>query len=199
MITNNGYLLFHPDLRPMFQDMLKPFYNSVDLSEVELTDNELDIDTPDQEVHTLRKNMIDRVIGWKKLNVKVQMGNLKRILSRTNSYYYAPVNGTPFSLAIVLPEPYGHYRVDGQIEVKRRDEDYTQYFKGKNWRVHPEWVYCEIPPSAPLSASPGDQPSPSTPEETIMYFLEQAKRHINNLRWRTTSVRPLVYEQLTCK
>ncbi|XP_006825818.1 voltage-dependent calcium channel subunit alpha-2/delta-3-like, partial [Saccoglossus kowalevskii] len=41
-ITNNGYLLFHPDLRPLYgpDDKLKPNYNSVDLAEVELSDTE---------------------------------------------------------------------------------------------------------------------------------------------------------------
>merc|ERR1719361_2649768 len=43
-VNNNGYILFHPDLRPMvprterFQEILKPNYNSVDLTEVELVD-----------------------------------------------------------------------------------------------------------------------------------------------------------------
>merc|ERR1719507_1943398 len=35
-VNNNGYIMFHPDLRPMFQEILKPNYNSVDLAEVEL-------------------------------------------------------------------------------------------------------------------------------------------------------------------
>merc|ERR1719278_2177834 len=35
-VNNNGYVLYHPDLRPMFQEILKPNYNSVDLQEVEL-------------------------------------------------------------------------------------------------------------------------------------------------------------------
>merc|ERR1719242_2018774 len=38
-VNNNGYILYHPDLRPMFQEILKPNYNSVELSEVELTYN----------------------------------------------------------------------------------------------------------------------------------------------------------------
>ena len=117
----------------------------------------------------------------------------KRVITRTNSYYYGPIEGTPFSLAISLPEPYGHYRVDGQIEVKRRDENYTQYFKGKNWRVHPDWVYCDNP-SISISGIPFN-----TPEEAIRVFLEQAMKNAANVRWRTSSVRPHVYETLSCE
>jgi voltage-dependent calcium channel alpha-2/delta-3 len=41
MINNNGYVVFHPDWRPVFrQELLKPNYNTVDLTEVELVDND---------------------------------------------------------------------------------------------------------------------------------------------------------------
>lgn len=40
IVTNNGYVLVHPDLRPVFQGILKPAYNSVDMVEVELMDND---------------------------------------------------------------------------------------------------------------------------------------------------------------
>ncbi|XP_051528526.1 voltage-dependent calcium channel subunit alpha-2/delta-3-like isoform X3 [Myxocyprinus asiaticus] len=42
-ITNNGYILTHPDLRPLYQEgqkRKKPSYSSVDLSEVEWEDTE---------------------------------------------------------------------------------------------------------------------------------------------------------------
>ena len=69
----------------------------------------------------------------------------KRVVTRVNHYIYGKIDFTPFSLAIVLPEPYGSYRVEGQIEVKvRREENFTHYFRGDQWRVHPEWVRYPI-------------------------------------------------------
>lgn len=117
----------------------------------------------------------------------------RRVTTRTNSYHYGPIEDTPFSLAISLPEPYGKYRVDGQIEVKRRDEDYTQYFKGRNWRVHPDWLYCDQPTNTVAGMVP------SSPEEVIRLFLDQAKQSASNVRWRASSTRPPVYDRLSCK
>lgn len=136
--------------------------------------------------------MIDQQLGWtqRKVDVRIHSDNVRRVTSRTHRYYYAPVNGTTYSLAIVLPEPYGHYRVEGQVEIKRREENYTQYFSGKDWRVHPDWLYCENPISA------GSSGGSEAPEETIRAFLEQPS---SNLRWRNPSNRPTAYEQWSCE
>jgi hypothetical protein len=118
----------------------------------------------------------------------------RRIVSRSNSYYYGPIEGTPFSLAITLPEPYGHYRVDGQIEVKRQDKSYLQYFAGNDWRVHPDWVYCEQNPSNTIASIV------ESPEEMIRLFLDRVNNTNNKIRWRTSSIRPHASnDQLTCK
>ena len=52
------------------------------------------------------------------------------------------IGQTPFSLAIALPEPYGSYRLTSQVDLrmKYREENFTHYFRGNQWRVHPEWV-----------------------------------------------------------
>lgn len=145
-------------------------------------------------MESIRRNMIDQQLGWspRKIDVRVHSDSIRRVTSRTNSYYYAPVNGTPYSLAIVLPEPYGHYRVEGQIEVMRREENYTQYFAGKDWRVHPDWLYCENPmATSGLTGSYAE-----SPEETIRAFLEQPS---SNLRWRNPSNRPTAFEQWSCE
>ena len=133
--------------------------------------------------------MIDQQLGWSvgKMSVRVHSDQIRRLTSRNHSYYYAPVNGTSYSVAVVLPEPYGHYRVEGQIEIKRREENYTQYFKGKDWRVHPDWIYCDNPSGGLVI---------ETPEDMIRLLLEQPA---SNIRWRNPSNRPASHDQWSCK
>ncbi|XP_022257507.1 voltage-dependent calcium channel subunit alpha-2/delta-3-like [Limulus polyphemus] len=142
IITNNGYVLFHPDLRPLFQDMLKPGYSSTDLLEVELVNNNLPAREPDEDLQMLRREMINRNFGSKQINVKLHQDGMRRVVTRTNTYYYGPIKGTPFSLGIVLPEPYGQYRVNGRVLMKvakPEERNWEKYFLGNNWRIHPTW------------------------------------------------------------
>lgn len=39
IVSNNGYVILHPDLRPVYKGGLKLNYNSVDLTEVEILDD----------------------------------------------------------------------------------------------------------------------------------------------------------------
>lgn len=39
IVSNNGYVILHPDLRPVFEGQLKLNYNSIDLTEVEILDD----------------------------------------------------------------------------------------------------------------------------------------------------------------
>uniref|UniRef100_A0A8C6M7M5 Calcium channel, voltage dependent, alpha2/delta subunit 3 n=1 Tax=Nothobranchius furzeri TaxID=105023 RepID=A0A8C6M7M5_NOTFU len=62
-ITNNGYILTHPDLRPLYQEgqkRRKPNYSSVDLSEVEWEDKD----------YILRNAMVNRRTGTFSMEVK---------------------------------------------------------------------------------------------------------------------------------
>lgn len=39
IVSNNGYVILHPDLRPVSDGQLKLNYNSIDLTEVEILDD----------------------------------------------------------------------------------------------------------------------------------------------------------------
>ncbi|XP_027206254.2 voltage-dependent calcium channel subunit alpha-2/delta-3-like isoform X2 [Dermatophagoides pteronyssinus] len=200
MITNNGYLLNHPDLRPLFEGFLKPFYHSVDMSEVELANNTLGPREPDPNIESIRGNMINRTQGWKKVAVKIHIDEMKRVITRINHYTYGMIGQTPFSLAIALPEPYGSYRLTSQVDLrmKYREENFTHYFRGNQWRVHPEWAYCDNPHQITgQSSSHQSSSSFSSPEESILQFLTNDLEK-QNFRWRTSSIRPKVYETILC-
>uniref|UniRef100_A0A3Q4C0U2 VWFA domain-containing protein n=1 Tax=Mola mola TaxID=94237 RepID=A0A3Q4C0U2_MOLML len=108
-ITNNGYILTHPDLRPLDgQKRRKPNYSSVDLSEVEWEDKD-DI---------LRNAMVNRRTGTFSMEVKktVDRGQ-RRVLKMHNDYYYTDIKGTPF-VGVALSRGHGKYFFRGNVSVE---------------------------------------------------------------------------------
>ncbi|XP_074600888.1 voltage-dependent calcium channel subunit alpha-2/delta-3-like isoform X2 [Brevipalpus obovatus] len=191
-INNNGHILFHPDLRPLFQDLLKPFYSSVDLLEVEIPNS---TDKP-RDYHKalleFRNAMIrSNAARLPDFEVKMHIDSMKRAVTRRNSYCSQPIAGTPFSLALSLPQPYGGFRVTGELEIKRRDENFTHYFRGNNWRVHPDWVYCDN--------EKFKRDNFSTPEGSVLHFLSLAAANETNIWYLEPSRLPPVKSRTTCE
>ena len=58
----------------------------------------------------------------------------------------------------------------------------TEQFTGTNWRLHPDWVYCEYNYA-------GDQHEFENPEETMKHFFHKMQKPRWN--WGTTRVVPL--------
>ncbi|CAG4977907.1 unnamed protein product [Parnassius apollo] len=185
MVDNNGHVLYHPDLRPLhtneeYTETLRPLYSSVDLTDVELL---VDSDENSRVNLTsllldLRHDMIEQREGETEIGVKVQYDGMRRVATRRQRYFYGPVEGTPYSLAAVLPDGYGMFELQAEQEIKHSPFNVTEYFKGDNWKVHPDWVYCEY-------ASTSDQVF-NTPEEQLLHFLSRAGRP----GWKWMSLRP---------
>nr|XP_023023561.1 voltage-dependent calcium channel subunit alpha-2/delta-3 [Leptinotarsa decemlineata] len=185
IVNNNGHVLYHPDLRPvenndLYEDTLEPKYISVDLTEVELVENE----NGPRENHTslldLRHDMIDQKEGETEISVKVHYDNMRRVTTRRNKYFYNPIEGTPFSLGLAIPEGYGMYELLAEQEIKHSQKNVSDYFKGSNWRVHPDWVYCEY-----TTGTSGEQWF-KTAEERVLHFLSRTRRP----GWKWMSLRP---------
>merc|ERR1719228_168564 len=188
-VNNNGYILYHPDLRPMFQEILKPNYNSVDLAEVELVHNEKH-DEPrynDSALFLMRKEMVDQKDGLAHLTVKVHMDDMKRVTVREQEYFYYNISNTPFTLGIVMPSKYGKYRVQGGLELNQRQRriDAKQIFPDDRWKLHPDWVYCEY------NYAGTDDRKFDSPEKNMKHFLERLSNEGVKFNWGQSRVRPL--------
>uniref|UniRef100_A0A3B5A4I2 Voltage-dependent calcium channel subunit alpha-2/delta-3-like n=1 Tax=Stegastes partitus TaxID=144197 RepID=A0A3B5A4I2_9TELE len=130
-ITNNGYILTHPDLRPLYQQgqkRRKPNYSSVDLSEVEWEDKD-DI---------LRNAMVNRRTGTFSMEVKKTVDRGRRVLKMHNDYYYTDIKGTPFSVGVALSRGHGKYFFRGNVSVEAGLRDLEQ----PDVALADEWTYC---------------------------------------------------------
>ncbi|KPP63786.1 voltage-dependent calcium channel subunit alpha-2/delta-4-like, partial [Scleropages formosus] len=122
--TNNGYILSHPDLRPLYKEgkklKPKPNYNSVDLSE-------------------LRTAMVKGETGSLSLDVRATVEKGRRVLFLKNDYFYTSINETPFSLGIVLTRGHGKYILLGNVSIEEGLHDLMQ----PDVTLSHEWTYCE--------------------------------------------------------
>nr|XP_017513594.2 voltage-dependent calcium channel subunit alpha-2/delta-4 [Manis javanica] len=130
--SNNGYVLSHPDLRPLYREGKKvrprPNYNSVDLSEVEWEDH----------AETLRTAMINGETGSVSMDVKVPLDAGKRVLSLTHDYFFTDISDTPFSLGVVLSQGHGEYILLGNTSVEEGLHDLLH----PDLRLASDWSYC---------------------------------------------------------
>ncbi|XP_042609271.1 voltage-dependent calcium channel subunit alpha-2/delta-4-like [Cyprinus carpio] len=133
LITNNGYILAHPDLRPLYIDgkklKPKPNYNSVDLSEAEWEDTE----------DSLRTAMVKGETGTLTLDVRAAVDKGVSVLFLKNEYFYTTINETPFSFGMVLTRGHGQYMFFGNVSVEEGLHDLQQ----PDLTIADEWTYCE--------------------------------------------------------
>ncbi|XP_008471009.1 voltage-dependent calcium channel subunit alpha-2/delta-4-like [Diaphorina citri] len=81
IVTNNGFILVHPDLRSMFQGILKPSYNSVDLTDIEQVDDDNGPRNYTKKLLDMRADIVNQEKSKMELPVKYQMDDMVCILS----------------------------------------------------------------------------------------------------------------------
>ncbi|KAJ8956284.1 hypothetical protein NQ318_015020, partial [Aromia moschata] len=171
IVTNNGYILTHPDLRPVYQGILKPAYNRVDMIEIEVLDDDSEPREFSDEVREFRRRVVFQEKGNATFKIKTHLDDMRRIMTLTRYYYHVGINGTPFSLVIALPHKYGFNRVQHPVENdihRMRSNDkikgsLTQFFTG-DWTIHPDWHYCRYL---------DDREDFENPEEEFLHFLRK--------------------------
>ncbi|XP_032665097.1 voltage-dependent calcium channel subunit alpha-2/delta-3 isoform X2 [Odontomachus brunneus] len=145
IVSNNGYVILHPDLRPVYKGRLKLNYNSVDLTEVEILDDGRGPRNPGPEILELRSALVDHKRGsMRAVPVKLHYDDNRRVTLERRDYFYAPLPGTPFGLAVAIPH-YGTTWIKVGDEIRRNQHmnvNVSDFFEGDHWRVHPSWVYC---------------------------------------------------------
>nr|XP_055029584.1 voltage-dependent calcium channel subunit alpha-2/delta-1 isoform X3 [Misgurnus anguillicaudatus] len=97
-IDPNGYVLLHPNLQPKNPKFQEPV--TLDFLDAEL-ENDIKVQ--------IRTKMIDRDPGEKTIKTLVKSQDERYIDQGIRTYTWAPVNGTDYSLALVLPEYSLHY------------------------------------------------------------------------------------------
>ncbi|XP_040885787.1 voltage-dependent calcium channel subunit alpha-2/delta-1-like isoform X2 [Toxotes jaculatrix] len=97
-IDPNGYVLLHPNLQPLTAKFHEP-----------VTLDFLDAEIENKIKEEIRKNMIDGKTGHYTISTLVKSQDELYMDRGQRTYTFAPVKGTDYSLALVLPEYSMHY------------------------------------------------------------------------------------------
>ncbi|XP_034529879.1 voltage-dependent calcium channel subunit alpha-2/delta-1a [Notolabrus celidotus] len=97
-IDPNGYVLLHPNLQPLTAKFHEPV--TLDFLDAEL-ENEIKVE--------IRREMIDGMTGNYTISTLVKSQDERYIDLGQRTYTFAPVKGTDYSLALVLPESSMHF------------------------------------------------------------------------------------------
>ncbi|KAL5289197.1 CACNA2D4.2 family protein [Megaselia abdita] len=147
ILSNNGYVIAHPNLQVVYEGMLNENFNSVDITEVEQFNDDSGPREPGEDLLTLRRDMVLHRRGHiDAIPVKFHYDKMRRVAEVKQDYYYGPIDNTPFSMGFALPSEYGQTWIKVGEEVKKNlhmNINISSYFKGDNWKIHPDWVYCK--------------------------------------------------------
>ncbi|KAM9174059.1 voltage-dependent calcium channel subunit alpha-2/delta-1 isoform 2-T2 [Pangshura tecta] len=111
-IDPNGYVLLHPDLKPK-----EPV--TLDFLDAEL-ENDIKVE--------IRKKMIDGESGERTFKTLVKSQDERYIDKGNRTYTWTAVNGTDYSLALVLPS-YSFYYIKAKIEEPITQARYSETLK----------------------------------------------------------------------
>uniref|UniRef100_A0A914L846 Voltage-dependent calcium channel alpha-2/delta subunit conserved region domain-containing protein n=1 Tax=Meloidogyne incognita TaxID=6306 RepID=A0A914L846_MELIC len=134
LLDSNGYLLFHPQLRPLESSTgeLKSGFNSVEFADAEI-----------QKPFLANRVSIDCSTGAvepRKLETLFAFDEMRHIYPQNNHYHVVCISGTPYTLLLALPKD--------DVQRLRRTFPLNlslfqlSWLKGNDWRLQKDWKYC---------------------------------------------------------
>ncbi|VDM31192.1 unnamed protein product [Hydatigera taeniaeformis] len=93
-VTNNGFVLFHPNYRPMHGTQLKRYYRNVDIDEVE--------QPLGFALDPLRKSLIDRLCTSVVVTTMITAEDFLSGLPMTKKVFTSPLPDTPFAFGLAV-------------------------------------------------------------------------------------------------
>ncbi|KAF5289107.1 hypothetical protein FQA39_LY15209 [Lamprigera yunnana] len=175
IVTNNGLLVLHPDHRKEFKNIIKPTFNRVDLTEVELIDDTNDPRDFNKSLLEMRDRIVKQMTGHDSFRVKVHIDNMGRVMLFRRHYFYTKIG--PFSLVVTLPDNYGfckiRYEGKNSTEFIHNNKQLSGLRHTKYWKIHPEWLYCKNYGFKRLQFD--------SPEKEMLYFLNELEK--NGWQW----------------
>uniref|UniRef100_A0A3Q3XI14 VWFA domain-containing protein n=1 Tax=Mola mola TaxID=94237 RepID=A0A3Q3XI14_MOLML len=113
-IDQNGYLLLHPNLQPKLVNLPEP-----------VTLDFLDAEVEDSSKEEIRRQMIDGRPGEMQIKTLLKSIDEQYIDEVYRGYTWTPVNGTDYSLGLVLP-PYNEFYIQADLSDVMLQLQYMQ-------------------------------------------------------------------------
>ncbi|ODM90180.1 Voltage-dependent calcium channel subunit alpha-2/delta-4 [Orchesella cincta] len=197
MVNHNGHIVFHPDWRPVFDGrLLKPVYNAVDLTEIELVDRDDNVRNKDSVLLKMQTAMIGEERGYiKGLKVRVHQDNFRRVTLHSQHYEFQRVKVmnkqkssqnfiTPYTLAIAFSEKNANEFI-GKLDTRSKEEDILSYFEEINeprkWKINPDWSYCDY-------IQDGEKYKFASKEDLLLHFIRKSQRSTGSWLWRENGI-----------
>ncbi|KAG8192697.1 hypothetical protein JTE90_009721 [Oedothorax gibbosus] len=127
-INQNGYVVFHPNLKTDFEFIPDPPH--LDL---------LDVEIGSFAKEELRDAMINMDSSNRSLTSLLKMPEGRFIVEHRLNYYFTPLNKTSFSIAIVIPADRTHFLHIENVEIPP-GFDVNKYERGGMYLA--PWKYC---------------------------------------------------------
>nr|CAD7431259.1 unnamed protein product [Timema monikensis] len=163
-----------------FQGILKPAYNSVDMSEVELMDDDREARDVNPKMILFREAVVNQSHGSTMLNVKYHYDNMRRVNTVKRTYHYIGIENTPFTLVVTIPESYGRSKVVAQLETHlMRSQGYSVFhheFGVKGLKQLPEFLQCQLERRTYCYYHYDTEHHFDTPEQELYHFLERTQQ-----------------------